>query len=450
MQKGRSSLPVRWAEYYTRHPAIEGLVKAIPWGIGGAAHGFILELAKHVPLPDDLNTVAKYLAAAELLDKELDNDLLRQFRSFRQDHSEDQLDVYGALLRNKMTQHSVTLEKLSQFLNDTAVTAIRNSGPLQPSLNIKCGPMVGDRFSYVEFQANDQTLLSLNDAPLLWDCNGLTKDYEVRNGVARSDFPCPVHDGLHGAELNRRFNGDHVSIEHDGVRVLWRNHPNLWPPSIDTMNMADDIRQSGLLNEPIRTVLDLGCGTGFLGIWFAKSNPEVRAVFFADWLVGPLAYSAINASENLPDEYKKRGYLLGLNTQWENLGIAPPRTFDLIVCNPPYLPDLGVPEILKESTVMGTVLLNHVLSIAPNKSKRVVVSFSDIVIEETMKHASEVGVRLLPLLRDVEHEVPYRVRPSLENRSHIDKMVSQGRLKEHPDRAHLFWHKVATYEVVKA
>ena len=81
-------------------------------------------------------------------------------------------------------------------------------------------------------------------------------------------------------------------------------------------------------------VADLGCGNGVIGILSARSNPDAEYSFFDE------SFMAIHsAEENRQASFPGRpaAFVTG-----HAMGATPPRTFDVIFCNPPFHQDHSV------------------------------------------------------------------------------------------------------------
>jgi len=88
------------------------------------------------------------------------------------------------------------------------------------------------------------------------------------------------------------------------------------------------------------SVLDLCCGSGCIGLSLAKLHPEAR-VILSDISPGALALARENAALNGVEERCEfvQGDMLAPFTE---------TSFDLIVCNPPYIPSGEIEELMPE------------------------------------------------------------------------------------------------------
>lgn len=146
--------------------------------------------------------------------------------------------------------------------------------------------------------------------------------------------------------------------------------PGVYAPQSDTFLLADALEREQL--RPHAEVLDVGTGTGALAIAAARRGARVTAI---DRSWRAVAATRINAALNRQKVRVLRGDLLAP---------AAGRRFDLVLCNPPYVPAPshrlprhgaavawdaghdgravldricdGVPEVLRPA---GTLLLVH-------------------------------------------------------------------------------------------
>lgn len=101
--------------------------------------------------------------------------------------------------------------------------------------------------------------------------------------------------------------------------------PSVYEPSDDSELMVNAIR-----DEAFGRVLDLGCGTGVIGI-AASLCPKVSSVVCADINPDALALASKNAALNFAQ--KKMSFV-----QSDLFGSLANEKFDTISFNPPYLP----------------------------------------------------------------------------------------------------------------
>lgn len=274
------------------------------------------------------------------------------------------------------------------------------------------------------------------DAPrLLWDCC-------CRPGKPPNRVDCRIHNTHDGFELEAKFLSPQIQeIACNGLAILWRNIPAVWPPSIDSFGMLHDLRRAGMQEWNCAKIADVGCGTGFLGLVMANENSHVEHVSFSEWLVTPLVITAVNWHRNSIRDVEVRLYL-DLYTHW----VDSREPFDCLVCNPPYLPlNQAARELGLTQAVAGTSLLEHVIENSARLARRVFVSFSSLAQREAHAAADRANRDLKCLTEDGGRLVPFRIRGTSQR--HLRFLKRRG-LQPDPNGEYQFCHNVATYEIV--
>ena len=285
--------------------------------------------------------------------------------------------------------------------------------------------------------------LRIQPAHLLWNCT--CQDVGERPGyLGKPNSRCPIHGHPLGVEIDAHFREGLVKLRVDGTPVLWRSHSAAWPPSIDTLTMMQALADIGVFKRPYGSVLDLGCGTGILGIMLASRNRYDTSVTFVDWLLTPLLWASVNWAINRPS--------LGAAEATFELALTPAqlseeRRYDIVVCNPPYLP---VPpehhHLRAASTVAGTELLEDVIARARDLGERVYVSLSHLAMPEATRAAAQAGTRLTEVSKP--HDVPFRVPRALEDREYVQWLIDERGLDCNRRDGFNCWHSVQTFRVV--
>lgn len=295
---------------------------------------------------------------------------------------------------------------------------------------------IGRRFESLRFSMPEGSL-TVNRPQLLWDCHDDTPCERPQK------FRCPVHGHPLGTRVRSRFTEEPLLIKHDGLEFLWRYGPELFPPSVDSFHMLEALEGEDVLRQPLGTCLDLGAGTGFLGICLARRNGRIATVVLRDWLLTPVLFSAVNAERNRPACPSTRFSV-------ELAYHGPPRSlterrYDLVVCNPPYLPLLRDFESLGWlSAVAGTDLLEFAIENARTMGRQVYVQFSNLALPEAQIASERSGNALCPIGKP--RRTPFRVQIAWEKEGYLDALKQRGletRLKER----HPYWHTIQTYRV---
>ena len=371
-----------------------------------------------------------FLEAIEVIEKRL----FKATRTLLPPLPSDELrEIYVDALKGGLLRVDVAVDHLLELLNNDLLGSISFG---EPTLDVQ----VSTSSRTVTYDTGIHSI-TVPDANLLWECNCR---YEFPGFLGQ---PCPIHSRECGAHIHKSFAEGVVDIHYPPVTVAWQDHRGLWPPSVDTFAMITNLKQSGISRSAAASVLDLGCGTGFLGIWFARENPSIRSVFFADWLLSPLLCSYTNACRNLSARTTTRKYLLGLCGAWLNSEHhGPKKKVDILLCNPPYLPAAKCyPELMFESAVSGTDLLSFVIENGHTLARSVVVSFSDLALIEAHAAAERAGCRLCQVGSDTS--VPFRIPKAFANKEYLGFLRERGLLFR-PDARYPFWHTLRTYHVI--
>lgn len=376
------------------------------------------------PLPNDLLEIADRF-------REIDRYLVRVVHAL-QLPSAGISEPYHDILEQRLGKAGHSREQVLEHLNSSDWReGVRTCLP-KNHLTLE----VGERFQSLCFSTPGATL-NVSKPQLLWDCHHQTPCKRSKK------FKCPIHDHPRGALIRSRFTSEPVVIKYDGLEFLWRYGTELFPPSVDSFHMLEVLARENDLDRPFDSCLDLGAGTGFLGICLAKRNGKIARVTLRDWLLSPVLFSAINAERN-----RKACPATRLSVELEYL--APPRflanrRYDVVVCNPPYLPLLREFESLGWlSTVAGTDLLEFVIENAHEMGRQVYVQFSDLALPEARAARDRSGNQLVPIGKP--HPTPFRVEVAWEDAGYLEALKDRG-LKTRLEQRHPYWHTIQTYRV---
>lgn len=349
-------------------------------------------------------------------------------------------EAYRDHISSKLSDFRMKVDAFLQVVNDPElVHAVAQTVP-KPGL----GVVANDDFSDLVFTAPQGPPLRVRRPELLWDCFG------GRGGRECVNRRCPIHSQPNAALITKSMREAVVEVRWRGASILWQQGPAFWPPSRDSFELVKRIEQQ-LPNvlATCRTMLDVGAGTGFLGIVLSRACPRLRRLELADWLLRPALFSAVNWWRNHDPAAEVRcRVLLGMHTTWFGMTGGAERR-DLVVCNPPYLPALaGFEAIGTHAVVGGTDLLEHVVTSAPTLGKCVVLQYSRLASPEAERTRKRAGVQLKKLGRDVR--VPFRVLRAFELNGYVSALRQRRELDTSPlgKRGHRYWHWLTTRRVV--
>ena len=129
--------------------------------------------------------------------------------------------------------------------------------------------------------------------------------------------------------------------------------PGIFIPRPETELLIDCVKND-FKDESPKTVLDIGCGSGCIGISIANlyKNFEVTGIDISDKAIEVATKNAISLKAN------------NINIIKQNIFNMKPKKFDIIVSNPPYLDINEIP--LLDSTVKNHDPLNCLLYTSPS------------------------------------------------------------------------------------
>lgn len=316
----------------------------------------------------------------------------------------------------------------------------------EPDLQIT----IGDNMGEIVFELSDGAV-TVDSPELFWDCHCERPIGNFRSEQRPPDadeYECPIHSTELGSKISAKFAEEVVEISHRGVSVLWYNTRDFWPPSVDAVCLLENLREESIFSRHIRSIADIGCGTGFLGTAVAIHNHSVQTLYLSDWLTTPVIMSKINSNRNISSD---RGMdicsRLGLGFSWIDGSDLDERDecVDVCICNPPYLPDVeDYPQVSTNHTIGGTELLEEIIQKGHDVADTVYVHFSDIAKEEA-KQVAELHNKQLVQVGE-KWNVPFRVIPALEVKEYIEELEQKG-LETRSAGRYKYWHQIGTYRV---
>lgn len=400
-------------------------LQASPFHRGGSPQ--LSDLHRVSVSPGSEKDMPRLLDVSEQIDKVLVSVLQSERVSLQ--HAE----VYKDLLYGGLVRRGLSVPAFTQALCDMDRTA--------------CSPRVTIQL------ANDLTNLTIhvgttpvlsNQKPLLlWDCScvpGELANYLRDRG--HKPEACPIHSHPRGEELMNLTSREFVALQFNETSLVWRQSVQLWPPSIDSVVMLRNLRSAGVLQRGIESVLDIGCGTGILGISIARDNHSVRRLGLADWLLTPLLHASLNATTNLAPLPVKWQAHLGMFADW--ITAESPDLYDLLVCTPPYLPFAeGFEAIRAASPVAGIELVDFLLR--HPMAREAYITVSSVAYREIKNLALSYGTSLHTINPPLA--VPFRVPVALRCTKYIKALLDTNRLDFRPNSRYALWHNLMTLKV---
>jgi release factor glutamine methyltransferase len=232
--------------------------------------------------------------------------------------------------------------------------------------------------------------------------------------------------------VDRLFESPVRITEYDRTRMRFRQQdwPGVWGPSIDTLLFCQGLQKRE--NTSTRKVAEIGAGSGFLTQRVLETMPDVQEAWMVD--IDPTATAC--QMELVTDARARcvtaNGADFLSNARW-----------DLVVCNPPYIPR---PKSIDDNPYEGVDLLAYLLErcasyLAPGG--KLVTNLSslseDLIAPIIARH--ELKTRVL-----AQHDVPLKVHNVLNNPEWTAYLEARGVRREWR-RGYEYWQRLRIVEI---
>lgn len=217
-------------------------------------------------------------------------------------------------------------------------------------------------------------------------------------------------------------------VEYDGTSVYWDDsHASVWSPSIDTVLIAKVLHNLLHKNSSIKSAIEIGCGSGFLSKYILENCSQLETITIND-----INANAIKcAQDNIQDNR-------AIYKQGDGLEELKNKTFDLIVCNPPYIPR---PDSIENNPYEGISLLNYLIHEGKkhlNKNGYLVIGISSLADDLVFSHMPELDFTI-----GAQMEVPLKINNILNNPEWLAYLQKRG-LKKNMHDGYEYWHVIKT------
>jgi|SRR3989344_4894699 len=215
-------------------------------------------------------------------------------------------------------------------------------------------------------------------------------------------------------------------VTYDNVSVFWdHSHINVWCPSIDTLLFANALRRLVKRNSNFRTAAEIGCGSGFLSKYILTKNKNIKSMLVND--LNPYAIKC--AMDNIKDH--RAVFYTG-----DGLKKIHGHKFDLLICNPPYVPR---PNSIDDNPYEGVGLLNHLLHEGQkylNKGGVIITNISSLCENIVLKNKTKMKLNVLEEMR-----VPLKVNNIVNNKKWINHLKKLGLVNKYKE-GYDYWHTI--------
>jgi tRNA1(Val) A37 N6-methylase TrmN6 len=231
------------------------------------------------------------------------------------------------------------------------------------------------------------------------------------------------------------------TVSHDGTAVSWSpaEYPQVWCPSIDTLFFARTLRRH---LDGVRNFVEVGCGSGFLTKHALTHAPDIERAVASD-----ISLAAIRCTADTLAEISHPASVSLVCPQPNDPGFGISQPFDLVICNPPYIPRPGERNhnayeglgLIAKFAHRGRELLTD--------DGLLLLNISTLAGERALAWFDEHGWELDVLDR---MRVPLKVNAvtsgrTPEARAWFDYLSARGAIPAEGERGYRLWHELRMY-----
>lgn len=216
-------------------------------------------------------------------------------------------------------------------------------------------------------------------------------------------------------------------VEYDGVSTYWDDsHTNVWCPSIDTILFAKGLNKILSKHKNIKTAVEIGCGSGFISKYLLKKNKKLKSILIND--INP--YAIKSAMDNIKDSR-------AIYYQGNGIKKIKGEKYDLIICNPPYVPR---PNSIDDNPYEGVGVLNYLIHHGHkhlNDGGLLLTNISNLCHDIVLKEKPQMKMQSIEKMR-----VPLKVNNILNNKAWLNYLIKKRDLIKNHRAGYDYWQDI--------
>lgn len=231
------------------------------------------------------------------------------------------------------------------------------------------------------------------------------------------------------------FESPFVTIDYDNVKMDFEKfkYPGLRSPSIDTLFFCRGLQKWDF--KSYSSMIEVGSGPWFIAKYLGEKNINFKKIVLND----------INASaqEYFKDHYTDPRFSFYL---WDAKEYLEDQKFDIITCNPPYIPrPKSIDDNPYEWLSLPIYLIENIKNILADQGKMFInLSSLSLPIMQQFLDNPEIEVKEIDTI-----EVPLKVFNVLNNPVRMDYLIAEKWLKQESRDGHEYRQVLHLYEITK-
>ena len=202
--------------------------------------------------------------------------------------------------------------------------------------------------------------------------------------------------------------------EYDGVSVNFEQakYIGAWGPSIDTLLFCRALGKIKKELSSVKNFVEIGAGSGFISKYLLEKFPNIKSATLVDLN----SYAIESCKDNIKD--KRAIFVCG-----DAVKYIKNKKFDLIICNPPYIPR---PKSIDDNPYEGVGLLKYLINNSKNilnKGGRFITNISSLSEKEVGETIRQCGINDAKIDKMT---VPLKVCNVLNNKKWLSYLLAHG------------------------